>query len=595
MTDTLPLAQGFPAVTREQWRAMAARALARSRGDVDPADVERLLSTATEDGFAVMPLYTAADAPEADRAAAGSGTALRGSRSADGSGWSIRQRHWIGGVEDAADDIAGDLGNGTDSLWLTVLDADALPATLAKIDLDRVPVVVEAFAASADAAEQLLMALPAEGAPADTSLGLDPVGWAAASGSPVDVAATVELAGRAHDRGVLAFTIDSTVFHEAGASAGQELALTTASGVAVLWALTDAGMTIDEAAGLIGFRWVVTDEQFVSIAKLRAARVLWSRILQVAGAAETGQRQHAASSVAMLSARDPWVNLIRNCVAAFSGGVGGAAAVTVEPHTLAVGNVDEFAHRMARNTQHLLLSESHAGFVSDPAGGSYYVEELTRKLADAAWAVLQDLEADGGIAAALESGAVAAMVARTWDQRADRVARRSLPITGVSEFPETERLPQPPVPWTRPGGGLPQHRLAEAFEALRDRADAAGDPRVTLLALGPLARHGARQAFAANLFTAGGIGADAVGFAEGDPLEVAPVVCIVGADADYAQSAAAAAAAARAGGARRVWLAGRPGDRADSDAAAGIDDYLFAGCDAVAVLEQTLTDLGVGK
>jgi len=131
--------------------------------------------------------------------------------------------------------------------------------------------------------------------------------------------------------------------------------------------------------------------------------------------------------------------------------------------------------------------------------------------------------------------------------------------------------------------------------ALRDRADAAGDPRVTLIALGPLARYGAREAFAANLFATGGIGVDTVRYGVDGSLRVAPVVCLVAADADYGESAADAARAAHAAGASRVWLAGKPGARADSDAAAGIDDYVYAGCDAVAVLEQTLTDLGVAQ
>ena len=91
----------------------------------------------------------------------------------------------------------------------------------------------------------------------------------------------------------------------------------------------------------------------------------------------------------MLTARDPWVNLIRNCVAAFAGGVGGAESVAVQPHTLARGEVDDFAQRMARNTQHLLLEESHVAAVADASGGSYYVEELTRNNADAAWQLLR--------------------------------------------------------------------------------------------------------------------------------------------------------------------------------------------------------------
>lgn len=594
MTDTLPLAQGFPPVDRDEWRRLAAAALSRSRGTVDPDEVEQVLAAATEDGFAVLPLYTAADAPADPPAAPGSGNRVRGSSAASGAGWAIQQRHWLGGgPQEGSDAITADLGNGVASLWLTVLDPDALSAALEKIDLAEVPVVLEAFSEAPAAAAQLLAALPAAGAAPGTSLGFDPVGLAAATGTAPEFAPALDLAGQAARGSAALFTIDSAVYHDAGASAAQEIALATAAGLAALQALVGAGAGIDDAAAAVQFRWVVSDDQFASIAKLRAARVLWSRILSAAGAADAGQHQHAATSAAMLAARDPWTNLIRNCVAAFAGGVAGAEAVAVQPHTLALGQSDEFSRRMARNTQHLLLAESHVGFVADPAGGSFYVEQLTRQLAEAAWSVLQGIEDSGGIAAALQSGEVADMVGATWQQRSDRIARRAVPLTGVSEFPDRERRSEPVHPWTRPGGGLPQHRLPEAFESMRDRADAAGSPTVTLVALGRLARYGAREAFAANLFAAGGIGADTVAFSGGELPPVAPVVCIVGADPDYADLAADAARAAKKAGAATVWLAGRAGERADSDAAAGIDDYVYAGCDAVAVLEQTLTDLGV--
>ncbi len=595
MTDTLPLARHFPTADREQWRALAAAALARTRGNVAPEQVEQLLATQTDDGFAVLPLYTATDGVDAgEPSAPGTGDRMRGTRSPDAATWSIRQRHWVGGGPEQGLPAAQQaIADGAESLWLTVLAVDALPQLLAGLDLTSTPVVLEAFADAAAAAEQLLAALPESGAPATTSLGLDPVGWAAATGTEVHWAQPVALADAARLRGVRAFTIDSAVYHEAGATVAQELALTTAAGLALLRELEQAGWSPAEAAASIEFRWVVTDEQFPAIAKLRAARVLWARILELADVTDIGQRQHASTSVLMLTARDPWVNLIRNCVAAFAGGVGGAESVAVQPHTLARGEVDDFAQRMARNTQHLLLEESHVDAVADAAGGSYYVEELTRNSADAAWQLLQQLEANGGIAAALAAGTIAELLHETWQVRSHRIAQRTEPVTGVSEFPDRERVEQPLQSWLRPGGGLPQHRSAEQFEQLRARADAAGDPTVTLLAIGSLARYGAREAFAGNLFAAGGLGSETTALSDGLPESVTPVVCLVGADADYADAVAEAVTAARAAGAQRIWLAGKPGDREESDRSAGVDGYLHVGCDAIAVLETTLTDLGV--
>ena len=187
-------------------------------------------------------------------------------------------------------------------------------------------------------------------------------------------------------------------------------------------------------------------------------------------------RQHAVTSSVMTTARDPWVNMLRTTVACFAAGVGGADAITVQPFDAALGLPDAFARRIARNTQALLTEESHLGRVLDPAGGSWYVESLTDALAHAAWDWFTELERAGGYAAALSSGLVRDRVAAAWADRSRRLATRRDPITGVSEFPNlAEKLPErrpagealPPGP-----GGLPRVRAAQAFEQLRDRADA---------------------------------------------------------------------------------------------------------------------------
>ncbi len=597
MTDTTPLADGFATVDRATWRELVAAALAKSRGPVAAEDAERLLATPTDDGYSVHGLYTAADLagwqPPADP---GAQDFIRGSRGADASvDWDVRQRHWLSADTPAA--VTDDLANGVTSIWLTDGDPARAAAVLGGIDLAAVPVVMEGFRGGTALARTLLAAGP-DLNPA-SSLGLDPLGLVAATRRGGDVDDALDLAGEAQEAGILALTVDGSVYHDAGASFAEELGATTAAGLAALRLLIDSGIPADRAAALMEFRWVVTDDQFASIAKLRAARVMWNRVLDLAGVSSAqGQRQHATTSIAMLTARDPWVNLVRNCVAAFAGGVGGAAAVTVEPYSLATGEVDEFARRMARNTQLLLLQESHVGFVADPAGGSYYVENRTRQLAEAGWAWLQDIEAAGGMRSALDSGLVAKRLDRTWRLRADRTAHRAAPITGVSEFPDHVRRPgDAPDAWQPPGGGLPRRRYAQAFESLRDRADAATPPpTVTLLTLGPLARHAARETYAQNLFAAGGIGTTSVPYQPGESVALPPggaVVCVCGTDGDYAELIDDVAAAAVAAGAVRVLVAGKPGERAEQDAAAGVTGHLHVGCDAERLLDQTLTDLEV--
>ena len=153
----------------------------------------------------------------------------------------------------------------------------------------------------------------------------------------------------------------------------------------------------DDAAGLVEFRYAVTDEQFAPIAKLRAARRLWARVLELSGAAAAAapQRQHAVTSRPMMSRYDPYVNLLRTTVAAFAAGVGGADAVTVLPFDSPLGRPETLGRRIARNTSALLISESHLARVADPAGGSFAVERLTDDLAHAGWAELGRLERRG--------------------------------------------------------------------------------------------------------------------------------------------------------------------------------------------------------
>jgi methylmalonyl-CoA mutase len=301
-------------------------------------------------------------------------------------------------------------------------------------------------------------------------------------------------------------------------------------------------------------------------------------------------RQHAVTSSVMTTKHDPWVNMLRSTVACFAAGVGGADVVTVQPFDAALGLPDAFARRIARNTQSLLVEEGHLARVLDPAGGSWYVESLTEDLAQAAWAWFTEIERAGGLAAALESGLVGERIGAAWSDRAKRLATRKDAITGVSEFPNPAEV----LPARRPAapplsGGLPRVRAAEAFEELRDRVEAVEPrPRVHLATLGPVARHTARATFAANLFGAGGLLTPAGDGASGFPEAGTTVACICGTDADYAAAAAELAAELRSAGATQVWLAGPPSLVVD-----GVDGYVYAGCDALAVLRSALEQLGV--
>jgi methylmalonyl-CoA mutase len=386
--------------------------------------------------------------------------------------------------------------------------------------------------------------------------------------------------------------VDATVFADAGASAVEELGCSLAAGVAYLRALTDAGLSVDEAFGQLEFRYAASADQFTTIAGLRAARRLWDRVGEACGASPDvrAQRQHAVTSSVMTTRHDPWANLLRTTIACFAAGVGGADVVTVQPFDAALGLPDAFSRRIARNTQSLLVEEGSLARVLDPAGGSWYVESLTEQLAQAAWAAFTEIERAGGLQAALASGLVGDRIAAAWAERSERIAHRTDAITGVSEFPDlAEQLPsRRAAPAVLPTGGLPRVRAAAAFEELRDAAEGSG-ARVYLATIGPVARHTARATFAANLFQAGGLRTPAGDGASGLAEATTALACICGTDKDYAESAAALAKELRDAGATSVWLAAKPSLDVD-----GVDGYVYAGCDALAVLNSALVATSAG-
>ncbi|HET6877119.1 MAG TPA: methylmalonyl-CoA mutase family protein [Jatrophihabitans sp.] len=601
----LALAADFPAPSRNEWRALVRSVLAKS-GVPDDVDPERALTTTTYDGIEIAPLYTAGDAP-APAGLPGRPPFVRGS-SADGAtatGWDVRVRHAVTDPTGANRAVLDDLDNGARSIWLAGDSEGAdLGAVLEGVLLDAAPVVLDFGSATPAAADALLrLAERQDVAPGrlSGSLGADPLGLRARTGAGADLGVLAGLADRtAGAPGLCLATVDATVYHEAGASDAQELGIGTAVGVAYLRALTDAGLSVDAALRALEFRWAVTAEQFPSIAKLRAARRVWDRVAELCGASadRRGQRQHAVTSAAMLTRRDPWVNMLRTTIGCFAAAVGGADSITVLPFDSALGVSDGFARRIARNTQSVLHDESSLARVMDAAGGSWFVESLTDALAEKAWEVFTGMERAGGAARALDDGVIAELVGATQARRADDVAHRRMPITGVSEFAFVDEAPveRPPLPGRAAGdGALPSIRYAADFEALRDRADAAAErPTVFLAGLGPLAAYSARAGFAANLFQAGGIECVTAG---GDVDELAkaftnagtPVACLCSSDAGYAEHAEAASAALRAAGATGIWLAGDPSRLATE----GVDGYLHVGCDALAALRSTLDKLGV--
>jgi methylmalonyl-CoA mutase len=569
-----------------------------------PAEPERLLDSPTYEGFPIRPLYTSADT-RPEPSLPGQWPYVRGADALRDvkSGWKVAEAFPANGTA-AADESNGAvlvaLTEGVSALVLRVGDGGVAPASLDRVldgvFLDLVPVVLEISGSGSeflDAADAVLALLTDLDDDQRSRLSLDlgadpltaPLSAPPAPGAADVVAMAAKLTG--FDGGVRAITVDGPAFHNLGASASWELAGSVAAGVAYLRLLGEADVSVPDALRQISFRFAADDDQFMTIAKLRAARQLWARVAEVLGEPDAGAATvHAVTSLPMMAQRDPWVNMLRTTLAAFAAGVGGADTVLVHPFDVAIpgglpGAAPSFARRIARNTQLLLLEESHIGQVLDPAAGSWYVEELTEQLAEQAWTHFQDIESRGGFGAARDH--IARQIAEVAGRRADDIAHRRTALTGVNEYPN---LTEPPLP--QADSLQVVARYGAAFEALRDRSDmflekTGSRPQVLLLPMGPLAEHNVRTTFATNLLASGGIEA----VVDADDAKVA-VIC--GTDACYASEGAAVVGAARKAGVSHVLLAGP--EKAMAEADLKPDGYLTAKIDAVDTLSDLLTRLG---
>lgn len=632
--EELVLGAGFPPASREQWRRLVEGVIGKgltepTRQDLDRRFAQRLVTT-TYDGIEIQPLYDAESVRDLpDPGLPGLAPFVRGRTplGAVTGGWDVCQRVEIGPAS-AGDAAVVELEGGATSLWLGLGQADEVGAgtlerALEGVLLDLVAVRLDAGARTEQAAAALVDILDRRDVRPDQgrgTLGFDPIGWSLQSGvfgagfEEASLSACSWAARCARSRPPLrALAIDGCVFHQGGASDAEELGTALAVGARYLRDLVvEEGLTTDAAFSQVELRLAATTDQFSTIAKLRAARRLWNRMGEVAGAGELYRvpPTHAVTSPAMLSVYDPWVNLLRTTIACFAAGVGGADAVTTLPYDYfsAGHQSSDLGRRLARNIQALLLEESHVGSVVDLAGGSWYVESLTDQLTRRAWEWFQTIEDAGGILAAVESGLVRDRFDSTWRARSARLAHGSDPLTGVSEFPNVaEPIPDPDrlqAVLRNDGPGMPFRRWPAAFEALRADADrhaaGGGRPCVLMATIGSPANYTARLTFAQNLFGVAGIDwrqpADqARPQAWGEVLADKSVrlACICSDDRTYVDHAAETARQLKAAGAHRVYLAGRPGDHQSEWEEAGVDEFIYMGVDRLEVLARALEAAGV--
>lgn len=612
----------FPSIDEAAWRALVEDGL---KG----ADFDKRLVKKTADGVAVRPLYSAADVA-GDSGLPGQAPFVRGAQAATEltRPWDVVLRVEEPDLKAANAIILEGLENGCSHVELVLGDHSQpglvikelgdMEALLGGVDLALISISVR----GGEEAGAVAGMIARIGGPKviSGSIGLDPIGCLATRGGltkPIEDALT-EAAFFALKTSKMTDTfrtmsVDMRAWDAAGASPALSLGIAMATGTAYLRALEAGGLPIDDAARQISFTLTTDTDLFMSIAKLRAARLLWSRIVTASG----GSNEAAAmapgveTSSATMAQRDPHTNILRTAIAGFGAVLGGASALSILPFTHALGKPTELARRIARNIHVLLAEESNLGRVMDPAGGSFALETLTGDLAAAAWAQFQKIEAAGGIAAALTSGALQDELKSLVAAELKDIATRKISVTGVSEFPDIEAAPMQIEARALPGSAAPDfavtaqalkpRRLAAPFEALRDKADAAVKrPAVFLASIGPLASYTARTAFAQNLFEAGGFevsagegGTDVAALTEAFKASGASIACLCSSDPLYREHGADVAAALDKAGARFVVLAGNPGKSRETYEAAGITEFIYVGANVLAALQKAQKVAGV--
>lgn len=638
----LGLSSGFADATEADWLKAVEKAL-KGRG------IEAI-TRATRDGIAIRPLYRETDFRSSENLGGAPGDApyLRGGHATPDAflPWDIRQAFSHPDPETTNLEIIRDLERGVSSinLWLdcsgkrgcVINSKDDLATALRGVRADLATIALSHHGAGTGASAAALLADWAKGQEQPTAQKLafnislhTPLMLKGTIQGGIDYAAAkaAALSTKLSEMfpASTAFKSEALIVHEAGGSEAQELGVLIAGAVDLMRRLDAAGAAPEEIAGQILFMLSVDANYGIGIAKQRAARRLWARVLDALGLTAAPMQLHAVTSARMLTKYDPWVNMLRGTAACFAGAVGGADMITVRPFNEALGVPEELGRRIARNTQIIAMEESGLGRVADPSGGAWFSETLAGDLAAAGWAEFQMIEAEGGLATSLIDGKLQARIEATRDARQKDIARRKVPITGVSEFPLLEGIAAPvaeigsykagdgydPEPLKdligdMAGAGddttappLTMGRLAAPFEALRDRAEGhltktGQRPSIFLATLGPLAEFTARADFARNLFAAGGLEAKEPPVPPTGEVELAAafkasgcaIAVICGGDKRYDDEAASAANALKEAGAVRIWLAGK-------FEAENIDSHIRMGCDVVHECTLALAELGV--
>ena len=603
----------FPPVPTEKWEEVIT-------ADLKGADYERKLVWRTGEGFNVRPYYRAENL-EGIRflgSQAGEFPFVRGTRTHNR--WRVHQTIEVQFPKKANAEALQLLNSGVDSLGFCIAKegfmAGDIDQLLAGIEIPAVEITFCGMK-TANMADLVIAKLEREGIAADAHVafvidplvkGLSQKGDFCSPDGEKCFAKIASLIERTREyKHIRIVTVSAGIFSNAGSTIVEELAFALSAGNDYLTRLTDAGIDADTAARKLRFSFSVTSNYFMEIAKFRAARMLWANIVKEYNPAKNCACKmmiHARTADWNQTVYDPYVNMLRGTTEAMSATIAGVHSLEVTPFDAAFEDPTEFSKRIARNVELLLKNESHFDQVVDPAGGSYYIENLTQSIAAEAWKLFLELEEKGGYTAAYKTGFIKERIAASAAAKDKAIATRRQTLLGANQYPNFTEVADKAITAeavTRKqaeGNTLAPYRGAMAFEEMRLHVDRSGrQPKAFMLTCGSLAMARARAQFSCNFFGCAGIRVQDNTFfksvEEGAKAALeskAEIVVVCAADDDYAE--VAPKVKELLGGKAILVVAGAPACTPELEAQ-GITNFINVKSNVLETLKFYLKEMGI--
>lgn len=605
----------FPPVTTEQWEAVITT-------DLKGADYERKLVWKTGEGFNVRPYYRAENLAEVEYLGSQPGEFPYVRGISKDNTWRVHQTISVKCAEYANETALKLLNSGVDSLGFCFCESCAAEVDVDVLLKDIVPTAVELTFCGSNVQGLAVLARKVLAKYADVekdalrlNFCIDPIikdlstkgDFCCGTGDECfDTIAELAKATAEYKR-VKVVNVSGATFSNAGSTIVEELGFTLAAAHEYLVKLMERGLTIDEAARKIRFTFAVTANYFLEMAKFRAARLLWANIVKAYNPTRDCSAKmiaHAVTSTWNQTVYDPYVNMLRGTTEAMSAAIAGVHSLEVLPFDYAFEPATEFSARIARNTQLLLKHESHFDQVIDPAGGSYYIETLTKSIATEAWALLREIEDKGGYIAAFREGYVVARVKASAEAKDKSIATRRLILLGANQYPNFTEVADAAIKEcaverkAAEGNVLVPYRGAMAFEDMRLKVDRSGKtPKAFMLTCGTLGMARARAQFSCNFFACAGIRVEDNTFfksveegVEAALASKAEIVVVCASDDDYAT--VAPRVKELLGDKAILVVAGAPACAAELEAQ-GITNFINVKSNVLETLKDYLKKLGI--